>query len=203
MAKAKTSTVPTIKPNSSLMSWLNQESQAAGNTATTETASETVVAPEKGTKPEVASGNDVLLKPEDVKTEQPPFSELGNPETSGTDAVNKTDDDTHQATPSVRSPSTPVSKKGKSKMAEGKSYPDIFFKKPVKEDGNSADELRVVRVSEDSHWLLSVLVEAARRQGNKLTGGDLIENLLTNHREVHKEVVDELINQWKTRRRIG
>ena len=204
MAKAKTSTVPTIKPNSSLMSWLNQESQTADNSLENESVPKRVVTSEKGDEPAISVGVDTLSNPADEKPERLSTSELVQPEV---DEVNKQDNQESEERGSEANPSPPVSKKVKTKSVNGssssKSYQERFFKKPTKsEDGVIENDIKPIRISEDSHWLLSVLVQEARRQGNKLTVSDLIENLLTDHREVHKGMVDDLIDQWKARKRI-
>lgn len=202
MAKAKTSAIPTIKPNSSLMNWLNQESQTADNSASTESVPRKVETAEKGDEQAIAV--DTQSSSADEKAGQESTSELVQPEV---DEVTRPDNQELEENTAGANPSQAVSRKVKTKSTTGnlsnKSYQERFFKKPTKsEDGTAESDIKPIRISEDSHWLLSVLVQEARRQGNKLTVSDLIENLLTDHREVHKGMVDELIDQWKARKRI-
>lgn len=200
MAKKQSSSIPTVRQNSSLMSWLNKETQA-------EAASEVPATSTLGS--EGADNNDeAIFEPEAVlpETSGSAQAENGPAEAPGEPAVIPA---VRKSAELVQPVSPPVAATRKSKVksegsTSGQTYPELFFKKPVKpESDDVGSESRVIRISEESHWLLSVLVESARRLGNKLTAGDLIENLLANHRQAHKDEVDAYIHQWKTRKRIS
>lgn len=197
MAKSKASDIPTIRSNSSLMSWLNKETESGASSSPTDKDS-SAEAEAATQSPEVSDPLETSLASEP----QPALNEKVVDEASKGKAF---DVENAPGRPVVSAVVAP--RKGKSKTesnSSGQTYSELFFKKPVKpEQGEAGTESKPIRISEDSHWLLSVLVESARRLGNKLTVGDLIENLLAEHRKVHKEDVDEWINQWKTRKKIS
>ena len=209
MAKKTTTAVPTIRDNHVLASWLNQESQTAGSPVDAETnqkVASTSITEEPTDKEPGVEG--VTSEPVQTAT-RPTVAEAvrgEKGETSNSVLNAPLIDSSRQDAPLV-TPSVAGARKGKNKVEgslSSKPYLETFFKKPIKTElSDSVSESKPIRISEDSHWLLSVLVESARRLGNKLTVGDLIENLLTDHREVYKGEVNELINQWKARKKIG
>lgn len=208
MAKKTTNAVPTIRENHVLASWLNKESQLAGSSTAVETDQKAVSTAITGEPTDREAGVGVASEPVQADTQLPVAEAIGGERGGIINAVSDapTVDSSPQVPPLATSPGTGTGR-GKNKLEgslSSRPYPETFFKKPIKsEPSDSVSEYRPIRISEDSHWLLSVLVESARRLGNKLTVADLIENLLTDHREVYKEKVDELINQWKARKKIG
>ena len=199
MAKKQNSTIPTVRQNPSLMSWLNKETQAEA--ASDVPATSALSSEDADTNAKTSLETEAVL-PETLGTAQvvdEPAKAPGEP--PEIPAARKL----AEAVQPVSAPLAATRKgKVKSDSTSGQTYPEQFFKKPVKpESDDVGSESRVIRISEESHWLLSVLVESARRLGNKLTAGDLIENLLANHRQAHKDEVDAYIHQWKTRKRIS
>lgn len=193
MAKSTKTVIPTISsPNPGMLAWLNNQSgsestgespgdqkQPDGHDAGQPVVTTSVSAAELASQ-EVVKQPDQPTDPQSVEEQ----TEIALPEEAA-----------------------PVAEKRKQKSKgiesnlSGKSYAETFFKK--QENQESGGEFKPVRITEESHWLLSVLVEEARRQGSKLTVGDFIQNLLADHRIVHKEEVDTLIGQWKTRKKIS
>ena len=209
MAKKTTNAVPTIRENHVLANWLNKESQSAGSPGVIETdqkAGSTSITEEPIDKEPGVEG--VASEPVQTDTLSPVAEAVKGDKGEIVSAV--LDAPTVVSSPQVAPLTTPagaITGRAKNKVEaslSSKPYLETFFKKPIKSElSDSASESKPIRISEDSHWLLSVLVESARRLGNKLTVADLIENILTDHREVYKEKVDELINQWKARKKIG
>lgn len=201
MAKNNSKHVPTINPpNKGLMAWLNQNDKDA-NASPPETEAQKAPAIEpvdKPVTPDVAQ-EPIIAQHNEVMTN-------GNePQRKETDVAVKGDEVTQTSEAAEKKAAAPTPRKQKNRGGEGlKSsewYLETFFKKPVKPNGNSlAGDGKPIRVSEESHLLLSVLVSEARRHGYKLNIGDLIDNLLTNHRTEHKSEVDDLIAKWKTRK---
>ena len=205
MAKSNKNTIPTINPpNGGMRAWLNQNDPATSGSAAdgTSTREETTTVKVEDSQPGVPTETQVVEKPEIVnsatveETSQPSKSDEG---IKGKDVSTSPES---VATSAVAS----IPRKSKNKGGEdakSSSYLETFFKKPVKENGTSlASDGKPVRITEESHYLLSVLVSEARRQGYKLNVGDLIDNLLTHHRSEHKSEVDELIAKWKARKRF-
>lgn len=211
MAKVTKSTVPVIRTNHVLADFLKEQEQSVDSPATTEAGQKVEVVPtiptigkagESATKEQA----DSLTSPEPTPVEERATREPEASASTESDAVSVSVDRVTKPVLPVAS-DTPVTKKGKHKgesSLSGKTYSEVFFKKPVKtEEADAESDFKLIRISEDSHWVLTFLVGAARRLGNKLTLGDLIENLLANHREVYKGEIDEIMNQWKTRRKIS
>jgi|GEM_PF-7048466 len=194
MSKQKKGTTPVLKTSNALQGWLATESQKTEGVAEVKPATQDT---DRG-ETDKEKGNESV-------------QEVGGGEASSSAIVTDTSND-QQVEPAqsvmqpeipVEQPGTPVvAKRVRSKGERGGSqdtYSETFFKKPERTEMAS----KPIRVSEESHWLLAVLVEEARRRGHKLTVGDLIENLLANHRNVHKDAVDELLQQWKVRKKIA
>ena len=198
MAKSNKNTVPAIKPPSSgMMEWLNQNSNATQLPVTESAANQPV---------DVIQGVSIAEIPvEGIPKSDVAESAAFQPVTVGAEQgqIPSSSEDLENGITAPKLPVASTAPKVKSRGGEkGKSYPETFFKKPEKSDESGSDS-KPIRISEESHWLLSVLVEQARRQGNKLTVGNLIENLLADHRLVHKQAVDELLADWKARKRIA
>lgn len=205
MARSNKNTIPTINPpNGGMRAWLSQNDPVTSGPAAdgTSTKEEATTVKVEDSQLEVPAETQVVEKPDHVgnatvqEASQPSESDEGikgkevstSPESGSTNAV------------------ASIPRKSKNRGGEGiksSSYLETFFKKPVKENGTSlASDGKPVRITEESHYLLSVLVSEARRQGYKLNVGDLIDNLLTHHRSEHKSEVDELIAKWKARKRF-
>jgi hypothetical protein len=201
MAKSTKTPIPTIKePNKGMLAWLNQQNKPAtesskeGNPLSTLTTDNPTN--HKQEEPISEAVQETGNKMVEVPVGQPESIIPAQTGEEGKESVAKTIESTPLA----------VSRKSKSKQGDtslsGKSYPETFFKKSEKSEDLQGSEPKLIRISEVSHWLLSVLSEEARRQGNKITVGDLIDNLLADHRENHKTVVDEMINNWKARKKF-
>ena len=204
MAKSKNNPIPVIPPpNSGLQSWLNEQNQTANTPATIEEA------PRLDVTPDLTAASDQIEQPVNntSSTDDSGKEVAVHP---GSQPVNQEAEEVIKGKENSNLPNeavtAPVSRKSKSRGGEGErsgSYPETFFKKPVKTaDDTSSSEVKPVRISEESHWLLSVLVSEARRKGHKLNVGDLVDNLLANHRSVYKDEVNELIAGWKSRKRF-
>ncbi|CCH57591.1 hypothetical protein BN8_p06784 (plasmid) [Fibrisoma limi BUZ 3] len=202
MAKSKNNQPVTINPPSGGMrAWLDQNDTAGSQSVDSQTQ------PKKDSDPGKELDHAPVPAPEQPsvvleKTDEPtvePAQATGKPEIA---SVEETVVPATEVAPNA--PLAPVQRKAKSKVGEGSkagSYSETFFKKPVKSE-SSPGEVKPVRISEDSHLLLSIIVSEARRQGHKLNVGDFIDNLLADHRAVHKPEVDALIANWKTRKRF-
>jgi hypothetical protein len=206
MAKSNKTPVQAINPPSGgMMAWLQQNDPVASMPSSDGEALKEETAPERveNSNPETPaeSSNKVTSTSESEDTPSREVAQKeseviikGNEITPATDAAENT-----SAVSIPRKPKSKVVGEG----AKSSSYLETFFKKPVKENGTSlASDGKPVRITEESHYLLSVLVSEARRQGYKLNAGDLIDNLLTHHRSEHKSEVDELIAKWKARKRF-
>ena len=203
MAKNTKNTVPTINPpNSGLRAWLSQTSPVSGESAADDSEPKAVTTPVQVDN----SGPEMSAEKQGVNQSEPEamasveeVSQLskGNVASKGEEVATSQE-------PVVTKEVAPAPRKPKNRGGEepkSSSYLETFFKKPVKANGSGlASEGKPIRVSEESHLLLSVLVSEARRQGYKLNVGDLIDNLLAHHRSEHKSEVNELIAKWKTRK---
>ncbi|WP_338877305.1 DUF3408 domain-containing protein (plasmid) [Spirosoma sp. SC4-14] len=200
-SKSNKAPIPTInQPNSGLMGWINQ--QTSPNDISTAVESELTPSPATENN-QIESAENQPGKTSSADEQQP---EQETTSSITLEPVDKEQETKTENNSTVTADSVVGTKKPKNKAGEGKkpeTYQETFFKRPVKSTDEAAFEVKPVRISEDSHWLLSVMIEEARRQGYKITLADLVDNLLANHRAEHKTEVDKLINQWKVRKRIG
>lgn len=82
-----------------------------------------------------------------------------------------------------------------------KTYQELFFTKPVKQEGE-VESKTIIRISEESHLFISVLQDSAKKYGVTLSISDLIDNLIKQHRDQFKVETEELIHQWKIRKKL-
>lgn len=227
MAKSKkTEQVPVIKTNSALMGWLNEHAESESNNSTDGKPAGEHPSGDNGGVPNVTTSHQDELNELEQQTSEQAIShnvaeeqEPKNDQKAVTEAVPHSSEEM----PGNQSPGVPAlveqqvdavvkpvptkgAKSAKEKAATKpgattenvESYYEQYFKKPER-DGTT----KPVQLSEDKHWLLTVLIDSARREGWRLTLPDLIDNLIGHHISDNKEVVDKLIAQWKSRKNLG
>ncbi|MVM42218.1 DUF3408 domain-containing protein [Spirosoma sp. HMF3257] len=200
MAKKKTQPTPVIKTTPRILDWLNNTGSSQGIENVVDTAQE-------GRGEDVPS--EIKLKNVETTTPSQEVKEsiedenLNKNEKEQQGAPEKTDDIKEAQEQIQQAPqATKATSNQRKRSGSGKSYIDLFFTKPVKAEGE-AESKTIVRISEESHWLIGVLLESAKKQGVTLSISDIIDNLVRDHREKYQVEVDEFITQWKIRKRIN